>query len=162
MSVSQKLTRLIDWFYVEPFRRIMSVQKFRYAACGGANLLLNWLLYYISYHAIYYEVMLDLGFVVVSPYIATLVTVFPITFLTGFWLQGHISFRSSPLKGHVRLLRYLVSVGGSLVLSYLFVKFFVEAVRLYPTVSNILSSLLVTVYSYFMQKYYSFRGCLDE
>lgn len=162
MSFSQKLTRLIDRFYIEPFRSIMSIQKFRYAVCGGVNLVLNWVLFFIFYHYIYDKEIVRVGFITMTPYIATFITVFPITFLTGFWLQDRISFKSSPLRNHARLIRYLVSVSGSVLFNYLLLKLFVEVVGIYATPAQVLTSLILVFYSYFMQKYYSFRGCLDE
>ena len=43
--------------------------------------------------------------------------------------------------------------------NYLLLKFFVEAVHLYPTPSQAVTSLLIIGYSYLMQKYFTFRGC---
>lgn len=95
----------------------------------------------------------------ISPYIAAFLVVFPITFVTGFWLQKHIAFKYSPLRGRTQLFRYLISVLGSVLLNYLLLKFFVEAVHLYPTPSQAVTSLLIIGYSYLMQKYFTFRGC---
>lgn len=162
MSFSGKLTEVIDWFYIKPFRKVLSIQKFRYAVCGGVNLIFGWVLFYIFYHYLYDGEMVNLGFAVVSPHIAASYSVFPITFLTGFWLQGNISFKSSPLRNYVQFGRYLISVTGSVILNYFILKFFVEVIHFYPTPSQMLTSMIVVVYSYLMQKYYSFRGCLDQ
>ena len=45
------------------------------------------------------------------------------------------------------------------LLNYLGLKFFVEAVHLWPTFSQVVTSLITIVYSYLMQKYFTFRGC---
>lgn len=45
-----------------------------------------------------------------------------------------------------------------MLLNYLLLKFFVEAVHLYPTPSQAVTSLLIIGYSYLMQKYFTFRG----
>ena len=41
MQLAQAIGRLIDFFYVRPFTGILSKQMFRYAACGGGNMLLD-------------------------------------------------------------------------------------------------------------------------
>ena len=44
--IERTLTTVIDFFY-PPFRKVMSLELFRYAACGGLNLVLEWVLYYV-------------------------------------------------------------------------------------------------------------------
>lgn len=63
-------------------------QLFRYAFCGGLNLALDAMWYFVIYHFVIGEGrLIDLGFVAVSAPIASLFLVFPITFFTGFWLN---------------------------------------------------------------------------
>lgn len=123
-----------------PVRAVIPLQTFRYAICGGVNLGLNWVLYAVLYNFILDKEIVRLGFVAISPYIAAFLVVFPITFVTGFWLQKHIAFKYSPLRGRTQLFRYLISVLGSVLLNYLLLKFFVEAVHLYPTPSQAVTS----------------------
>ena len=47
--LAQGITRIIDFFY-PPFRKLMSEQLFRYAACGGGNMVLDWVLYFLIYN----------------------------------------------------------------------------------------------------------------
>ncbi len=162
MTLAHGLIRLIDRFYFVPLSRIMPLQTFRYAICGGANLLLNWVLYAVLYNFVFDKEVVELGFVAISPYIAAFIVVFPITFLTGFWLQKNIAFRYSPLMWGTQLFRYLLSVLGSILLNYLLLKFFVEVTRIYPTPSQVLTSLISIAYSYLMQKYFTFRGCQEH
>lgn len=161
-ALARGLIRVVDWFYIAPVRAVMPVQTFRYAACGGANLVLSWVLYALVYNFILDKQLVDLGVVAVSAPIAAFLIVFPITYLTGFWLQKYIAFRSSPLRTRTQLIRYLLSVCGSVVLNYAGLKFFVEVVHLWPTFSQVITSLITIVYSYAMQKYFTFRGCVES
>ncbi|GHV00571.1 hypothetical protein FACS1894159_06560 [Bacteroidia bacterium] len=156
-ALSGAITRAIDFFY-PPLRRLVPRLTFRYAACGGGNLLLNWFLYGVIYNFVIRKRFLDLGPIVISPHIATLLVVFPITFFTGFWLQKNITFRSSPLGSGTQMWRYLLSVCGSLLLNYAGLKLFVEVAHLYPTPSQMIVSLLTIAYSYLMQHHFTFRG----
>lgn len=115
----------------------------------------------VLYHIIYQLLggaFLDLGFVVVSPHILALIIVFPITFFNGFWLNKYVAFRNSPLRTPTQLGRYLLSVGGSLLINYLFLKLFVEVCHIYPTPSKALTTAISVAYSYLMQKHFTFRG----
>ena len=120
------------------------------------------MLYAVLYNFVFDKEVVELGFVAISPYIAAFIVVFPITFLTGFWLQKNIAFQYSPLKWGTQLFRYLLSVLGSILLNYLLLKFFVEVTRIYPTPSQVLTSLISIAYSYLMQKYFTFRGCQEH
>ena len=60
--IERTLTKFIDFFY-PPFRKVMSLELFRYAACGGLNLILEWVLYYVFYHFVFRGQVFDLGFI---------------------------------------------------------------------------------------------------
>lgn len=156
MAVS--LTHIVDWFYIKPLRKMVPLDTFRYALCGGSNLLLNLIIYACLYNFVLRKEVVDLGFVAISPYVASFLIAFPITFLTGFWLNRHIAFQASPLRGWTQLFRYGLSVVGSLVANYLLLKLFVEVIGFYPTPSQAATSILVTIYSYLAQRHFSFRG----
>ena len=98
----------------------------------------------------------------VSPHVAAMLIVFPLTFFTGFWLHRHVAFRRSPLATGTQLFRYLLSVAGSVVVNYLFLKFFVELCGFWATPSQMMASLGTMVYSYLAAKYFTFRNAVRE
>ena len=163
MRLAERLVRGIDRCYLPPIRPLLPRQTFRYAVCGGVNyLLLDPLFYFVSYNYVVAHRFFDLGFVLLSPHIAALILVFPITFFIGFWLNRNVVFRFSPLRTHTQLVRYLLSVGGSIALTYAGLKFFVEICGIWPTPSKILTTGIVTAYSYLIAKYFSFRNAGKE
>lgn len=147
---------IIDWFYF-PFLQVIPIQIFRYAATGGANTLFDILLYFIFYRYILGMQILELGFVAISPHIAAFLLVFPITFSTGFLLAKYVTFTSSYLQGKIQLFRYGLTVAGSIILNYVFLKLFVEYFGWYATASKIVTTLIVIVYSYLAQRYFTFK-----
>ncbi len=163
-KLAQIITRIIDFFY-PPFRKVMSEQLFRYAACGGGNLVLDWILYFLIYNFVIGHDIVNLSFVIgrwsleqaITPHIATLCIVFPITLLTGFWLNKYVTFRESSLRGSRQLVRYILIVAVNLLINYLGLKLCVEVWGWYPTPSKIAITLLTVCISFFGQKYYSFR-----
>ena len=159
-KLAQFITKIIDFFY-HPFRKIMSEQLFRYAACG--NMVLDWVLYFLIYnfvigHDLVYFELSTLNFqLCLTPHIATLCIVFPITLLTGFWLQKYVTFTASNLHGARQFVRYISIVALNLAINYFGLKLCVEVWGWYPTPSKMLITLITVAISYLGQKYYSFR-----
>src|SRR5688572_8992010 len=141
------VSSVIDFFY-PPFRKLMPVQTFRYIACGGSNTLLDIFIYYISYHYILKEENVYTPIVVISPYIAAFLIAFVVSFPTGFYLNRNVVFTGSTLKGGVQLFRYFLLVIICIILNYIFIKLFVEQFHFYPTVSKILTTVIVVSFSY--------------
>ena len=157
MRSAEKIGALIDLFYVRPLSRFVSHTMFRYAVCGGVNMVLDVVWYYIIYHYIVAQHFIDLGVVVMSPHVASLVVVFPITFFTGFWLNRNVAFRSVEVGQGRQLLRYALSVVGSIMLNYVCIKLFVEVAGIWPTPAKALTTVVSVVYSYLAGRYFTFR-----
>lgn len=155
-NIRDHLIRIIDWFYF-PFLRFIPPEIFRYAVTGGLNTILDLLLYFVFYRFILDKQIVDLGFVAISPHIAAFLMVFPITFLTGFILAKYVTFSASELKGRIQLFRYGLTVFGAIVLNYVFLKLFVEHFGWYATVSKGVTTVIVVIYSYIAQRYFSFK-----
>jgi len=160
MNLLKQIRHLINWIldlFYPIFRRFMPKETYRYAATGGANLLLDIVLYFIFFHYILNEQNLNLGSIVVSPHIAAFLMVFPITFSTGFLLAKYITFTQSQLRGKKQLVRYGLTVFGAIIINYLLLKFFVEKMGFYPTPSKILTTGISIIYSYVAQKFFTFK-----
>jgi len=147
----------IDFFY-SPFSRLMPLQTFRYAACGGANTVLDIVMYAIAYNFILHKQDLNLGFMAFKPHIASIIIAFCVSFPTGFFLMRNIVFTQSTLQGRVQLWRYFVLVLICLFLNYVFIKLFVEQLHIYPTISKVLTTIIVVSFSYLTQKNYTFKA----
>lgn len=155
-QIRNTIVALLDWLH-QPFSKFIPLETFRYAASGGGNSAFDIVLYFLFYHYLLGEKILHLGFVAISPHIAAFLLVFPITFSTGFLLGKYITFTQSELRGRIQLFRYGVTVAGSIVQNYVFLKLFVDYCHFFPTISKMLTTVIVVTYSYFTHKYYSFR-----
>lgn len=152
----QKIINFIDFFY-PPFKRILPLQTFRYAVCGCSNMLLDLILFYISFHYILRETILDLGFVVLKPYNAALIMAFIITFPTGFLLNKYIVFKGSYLRSYVQLVRYMLIVAVNLFLNYAILNVLVQYMHFYPTIAKGFAIVIIVTFSYLSQKHFTFR-----
>ena len=150
------LTRLIDFFYFPFIRRRVPQDVFRYAACGGGNMVFEWILYFICFHFIFDKANWDLGFVVISPHIAALLVSSPLSALTGFWLQKNITFRASPLRDATQFFRYFMVYGINLLVNYAGLKLLVDLCHFWPLPSKMAITVITVIFSYLMQKYFTF------
>lgn len=156
VSAGNFIRVIIDFFY-PPFRKFMTLQFFRYGVTGASNLVFDWVLYFIVYNFVLQHNMLDLGFVTLSSHIAALAIKFPIVLLSGFLLQKYVTFSGSNLHGRVQLFRYTVVFFVNLLICYVGIKLLVEALHVYPSVANMIISIVTIFISYFSQKQYTFR-----
>ena len=167
-ALSQIITKIIDFFY-RPFSKYLPQQLFRYAACGGGNMVLDWVLYFLLYnfvigHELVY-IPMPFNFqlstfnyeICLTPHVLTLLIVFPITLFTGFWLNKYVTFTHSSLRGYKQLWRYILIVIVNLLVNYFGLKFFVEVCGIYPTPSKMIITIITVVISFFGQKYFSFK-----
>ncbi len=154
--IARLMISLIDKLYIKPLESIVSRDIFGYGLCGAINMALDTLWYFTIYHFVVAENFIDIGVVVISPHIATLFIVFPITFFTGFWLNRHVAFRVTEYKTRGQLIRYAISVIGSIVINYICMKLFVETFDFWPTPSKMLTTVISVVYSYLAARYFTF------
>ena len=158
MSVAKFITQAIDWFYKKPLCNFIPQQVFRYLACGGITVLLDAIWYYIIYHFIVCERFINIGIATVSPHIAALCIVFPITFFTGFWLNRNVAFRTTNIPKGPQLIKYALTIVGSIILNYICMKLFVESFGIWATPSKILTTVVCAIYSYLAGRFFTFKG----
>ncbi|RZM27197.1 MAG: GtrA family protein [Pedobacter sp.] len=151
------ILRFIDFFY-PPFSRWITPHTFRYIVSGGTTACTGVVVYFIAYNFILQQqdVRID-GMPLITGPIAALAIESIVTFLIGFMLNKYLVFTQSNLKGRVQLFRYGSVVATNVLLNYAFLKVLVEAFSFYPTVAKLISSLILAVFSYFSQKYFSFK-----
>ncbi|MBO4370880.1 MAG: GtrA family protein [Paludibacteraceae bacterium] len=152
----QAVVRFIDFFY-PPLRKWLSLELYHYLACGCLNAVQDWLLYSFFYNIVLRRQIVDLGFFAFEPHSAALIMVTPITFFVGFSFSKYITFRGSEIKTHWQLVRYALILTINFMVSWGCIKLLVEGIGLYPTPSKMITTVITTLISFLLQKYYSFR-----
>lgn len=146
----------IDFFY-PPFRMVIPLQTFRYAACGGFNTALDICLYVMLVNFVFIDSVIMIGAIAMKPHIAALVVAFSISFPLGFLLNRYVVFTESNLRGRVQFIRYLLMVLACIVLNYVFLKLFVEYLQINPTLAKLMTTFIVVGFSYVSQKHFTFK-----
>jgi len=160
-STRDLLLPVIDFFY-PPFRNMLSIQTFRYAASGAGNTLLGLLVYFISFRYIFAEKMFHFGFYAFKGHVASLFTSFCVTFPIGFFMSKYVVFSDSKMKGRIQLVRYLIICLFNLLLNYILLKIGVERFHIYPVLAQILTIGIVIAFSYIAQRNFSFKAAAEE
>lgn len=152
----KSINQFIEFFYFD-FFRFIPLQTFKYIACGGTTVVVDYLAYYISYYFIFAEQDFTFNGYTLSPHVASSICSFMISFPMGFILNKYIAFSHSELRGRVQLFRYAITVFSCFIFSIFFIKLFVEFFQFNPRISKVLTICIVAVYSYFTQQYFSFK-----
>ena len=150
------INAFIGFFYFD-FLKFIPYQTFRYLACGGTTVVVDILVYFLSYQFVFKKQPVVIGDITIGAHIAAFIVAFMVSFPLGFILNKFIVFTNSALRGRVQLFRYGLTVTSCVGLNYLFLKVFVEGFHWFATPSKMLTTVIVAVYSYFTQQYFSFK-----
>lgn len=135
----------------------MPLHTFRYAACGGGNILFDIVLFTSFYNFIFKKQNFHIGHFTLSPYIASLFFSFSISFCSGFYLNRYIVFKDSGLRKRVQLYRFIAINIICIVLNVIFLKLFVDYFGLYPTIAKVIATAIIAVTSYLIQTHILFK-----
>ena len=155
--ISKLILDLIDWVY-PLFRKFMPLQTFRYAACGGGNTVLDILGFFLSYNYLFHKQPIHIGWLTISPHIASFMVSFCVTFPIGFYLSRYVVFQETAVKKTEQLLKYFFVVLGCIFLNYAFLKFFVDYQGWFATPAKIVTTFFVVIFSYTSQKNFTFKA----
>lgn len=159
-SVVRFLHAFIDWFY-PPFRKIMPLQTFRYAACGGGNTLLDISLFAVAHDFVFKGQIVQTPVVTLTPHIAAFLAAFTITFPTGFFLGRYVVFEGASVRKREQLPKYMAVVLGAILLNYFFLKVFIETFGIHAILAKVLTTIVVVSFSYYSQKHFTFKAKPD-
>ncbi len=148
---------IIDFFY-PPFRRMMNLQTFRYAASGGSNTLLGFIVYFISYEYIFNGRTFHFEVYAFKAHSAALFVSFCTTFPVGFFMSKYVVFSDSRLKGRIQLFRYFMICLFNLALNFILLKILVERAHVYAVIAQVITTTIVILFSYLAQRHFSFRA----
>lgn len=151
-----KIISLIDFFY-PPFKRLMPLQTFRYAACGGGNTVLGIVVFVVFHEYVFKGKVFDFGFYAMKAHTASNIVSFTITLLVGFLLMKYVVFTGSNLKGRIQLFRYTLSSVINLIISTLLLKLFVEVLYINAIVAQLITTVIVIAIAYLSQKHFTFK-----
>lgn len=155
-SIRTSVLQIIDLFY-PPFKKIIPLQTFRYAVCGGSNALLNLIIFSISYNFLFTADIIPIAGLSITRYIAAYLIALSISFPIGFCLNKYVVFQQSNLPGKTQLIRYASLTFINIFLDYFLLHLLIGYFELWATGSQAFILVLLSLISYFYQTYFSFK-----
>lgn len=146
---------VIDFFY-PPFKKYISIHNFRYLATGGFTFVLGYLVYYVAYKYVFLQEEVHFWMLPLKRETAALAVDFAVVIPISFILSKYVIFTHSELKGTTQLFRFLNLQLINILLNYVLLKFFVEIFHIYPTISRLIVSVSIALFSYIYQHYFTF------
>ena len=73
-----------------------------------------------------------------------------------------VVFNESNIKGRIQLFRYFLFYVVCLFLNYIFLKLLVEYLHVYAILAQVLTTIIVIVFSYLVQKHFTFRVVITK
>jgi putative flippase GtrA len=135
----------------------MPLQTFRYAACGGGNMILGLFIYYLLFNFVFTHGFVKVGSFAFESYNVSLAISSTTCFIVGFLLNKYIVFSSSYLRGRIQLFRYFLSFSTNLVLNYFLLKLFVKAWHWDEFLAQVISTGICVSLAFATQKYFTFK-----
>lgn len=156
------LLQFIDFFH-PPFASWIDQQTFRYLACGGSNQLLNIFIYWFSFNIVLHQkdVFINNDITVAGP-IASYIIASAVTIPIGFLFSKYLVFQESNLKGRIQFFRYITLVFVCFILNYWMLKLFINVMHIYPTPSQTITIIILAVFSYLVQRFFTFKVSTKE
>lgn len=154
--IRKTILAIIDWFY-PAFKKVFTIQTFRYAVCGGVNTTADIALFALSYNFIFNKQLVHTSIITLKPHIASFLFSFVFTFPLGFYLSRYVVFQETSVTKRKQLFKYFLVVLGCFVLNFIFLKLFIEQLNWYPTPSKIVTTFFVIAFSYLTQKNFTFK-----
>lgn len=159
--IKHYIRQLLKFFY-PLVKKLMPFQVYAYLAVGAANTVFNIVLFAVCYWLVAAATGMSMaGFQLhsVAVELATIIS-FAITVITGFWLSKNFAFTNAGNEKNEKKKQFgkyfLVSVQGQFS-DYLITKGLIVLLLVNPVVAYFISTFIMLLINYFLQKYYTFK-----
>jgi putative flippase GtrA len=138
-------------------KSLLGNKVIRYFFSAGTATVVDVGIYFTTYNYILKKTDIPfMGPIVLTAPMLSLVISYSCGLFTNFTITRALVFSDSDLRGRHQLFRFVQVALLVLFLNYLFMKFLVQGLEWFPTISRIISALTIGVLSYVFHKHYSF------
>jgi len=149
-------------FFFPLVKKLIPFQVYAYLAVGAANTILNIALFAVCYWLISAATGISLAGLQLHTLAVEIATVisFVITVITGFWLSKNFAFTDASDEKKEKAKQFgkyfLVSLQGQFS-DYLITKGLIVLLLINPVIAYFISTFIMLLINYFLQKYYTFK-----
>lgn len=155
--IRKTILAIVDAFY-PLFKKFMPLQTFRYAACGGGNVILDIAIFTYCYNYVFKKHDVYIGSFVFKPFTISFFIAFCISFPLGFYLSRYVVWQETETRKRVQAFKYFLVVAACIALNYFLLNLFVLEFHWWPTFARIVAAIFVILFSYLTQRDFSFRS----
>lgn len=136
----------------------MPHQTFRYAACGGGNTMLDFIIFAVVNDIILKNKRLHItNSFVPDAHNVAIACCFFVTFPLGFYLSRYVVFQELTTSKRKQFIKYAAVVMFCFVLNYGFMNFFVNSLQIEAKLAKLITTVFVVLFSYLAQKHFTFK-----
>ncbi len=159
--IKKIISNFLELFF-PMFKNIMPFQVYAYLSVGAANTLFNIGMFTLFYLLIstspgLFVLGVDCKYLAVE--IATIIS-FLLSVISGFWLSKNFAFTDASNDKAEKIKQFgkyfLVSLQGQFS-DYLITKALIIFLFLEPTIAYLISTFIMLILNYFLQKYFTFK-----
>ena len=131
----------------------------RYFLSAGTATCVDVFVYYLSFNHLLKKQDFHIykSFLITAPILSLMIS-YSCGLVTNFLISRYFVFPESTIKVHHQFIRYLLVAFGILIANYILMKFLIEILNWYPTLSRGFSALSIGVLSYIIHKSFSFKN----
>lgn len=159
--IKRYIRQLLKFFY-PLVKKLMPFEVYAYLAVGAANTVFNIALFAICYLLISAATGISIAGLQIHTLAVEIATVisFVITVITGFWLSKNFAFTKASNEKNEKAKQFgkyfLVSLQGQFS-DYLITKGLIVLLLVNPVLAYFISTFIMLLVNYFLQKYYTFK-----
>jgi len=125
-------------------KKLLKLKEFRFLTVGGFNTLVTYMLYVFL---VYMKVN----------YILSMAVIYILGIIIGYYLNRIFTFKSNGSKVR-EFARYVIVYAAGFLISLGLLYVLVEYAKINPVPAGIINIMMVTVFTWFGHRYYSFKG----
>lgn len=155
------ITRIIPLLPI-PLQRLVKSKAFGYLIAAGTATVVDVLVYYIVLNKVLHKHDLVIKSVVLGAPGVSLASSYACGLFTNFTITKLFVFTDSDLRTRYQFIRFATVAIAVLFANYGLMKFLIDAIGIYPTVSRAISALSIGVLSFMIHRVFSFQIRDDE
>ncbi|MBC7411429.1 MAG: GtrA family protein [Bacteroidia bacterium] len=150
---------IISVFKLLFIQRLLQMQLVRYVIAAGTAFTVDVAVYFIMLHFFISDKIITVFNtpIILRAAMLSLVVSFTCGLVTNFYMSNLFVFKAMDSRTNTHFARFVLVAMVTFVGNYFLMRFFIEALHLYPTVARIVAACVFAMFSFTMHKFFSFR-----
>lgn len=153
MNVITNIYNLLPSYII----KLLKLKALRYLIAAGIATIVDITVYYLVLNKVLQKNDLHIGTIILGAPGVSLAVSYSCGLITNFSITKLFVFKESDLRTRYQFFRFAIVALAVLFANYGFMKFLIDALNLYPTLSRAISAICIGVLSFIIHKAFSFQ-----